>query len=342
MKTRDIKKLYSRFRNIPVDEKFLRDLRQKLELQTSLDIRSSLATVPAFSFRRIASATALATVLLGSAGTVFASQVSLPGETLYPIKRLVENVKLVATVDEKAKANVRLNIAKERLTEINSLLAEKHDSNTSSTPEFEDNIKEAASNFDSQIKQVSQNADKLEEAGELEKALQITTNIYNSGEHYKNLIQKSQEDSVQQSEQIKNRMDDSSKETEIVTEKAKKQIERIKEKNEKIIEQKKIDEEKSKPEEKESSIPKESSEASILKSYNINREEKKPTSTVSEPPIVPIIPQIPSLLEQKVEDKTPELQKSALEQAQHEAEQRLEAQRHEQEKSTSTQTKIEQ
>ncbi len=70
--------------------------------------RASLAyaVVPAF----------LVFMLMG--GTVFASYGALPGETLYPVKRLTEQVEFTLAVSEQAKVEVQAKHAEERLEEI--------------------------------------------------------------------------------------------------------------------------------------------------------------------------------------------------------------------------------
>lgn len=216
--------MFSEFKNIPLDREFLSRLRGKLEIQTKLDFRETAATTR-FGLKRIASVATLASLLLGSAGTVFASKTSVPGETLYPVKRLVENARLAASIDQNTKTNIRLELAKERLAEINFLLA----TNVTSSAELEKNIMEAASNFDSQLERVAQKAEELERAGELEKALRVNTDIFYSGKNYKKLIEKNKENSF---EPIQNRLEDSSRETDKATEGAKERMERLWKKSE--------------------------------------------------------------------------------------------------------------
>jgi len=227
MKSKEVKKIFSELKNIPVDREFLHELRGKLEAQTAFDAREAVK-VPGFSFKRIASAATLASLLLGSTGTVFASQTSLPGETLYPVKKLVENVRLAAAMDRNKKAEIRLGIAEERLTEINALLVEKHVKNSSSSSALENNIKKAAEDFDSQLKEVSRNAEELERTGKLEKALRINTDLYFSGKNYKKLIEKNKEGS---SEPIKVHLENSSRENDRSTEDAKERMERLQKDN---------------------------------------------------------------------------------------------------------------
>ena len=260
MKAKEVKKVFSEFKNIPVYREFLRELRGKLEIQTKFDARETVK-VPGFSFKRIASATALASLLLGSTGTVFASQASIPGETLYPIKRLVENVRLAAIINQNTKADIRLELAKERLTEINFLLA----TNATTSAELEENIKEAASNFDSQLERVIRKAEDLERAGELEKALRVNTDIFSSGKNYKKLIEKNRESSF---ESIKNRLEDSFRETDKATENAKEHMERLRE-------NRKNDNPEGTENASSTSVQIEG-QATISNSYNIRDEKKVP------------------------------------------------------------------
>lgn len=54
-------------------------------------------------------------------GTAFASGSALPGDALYPVKRLTEKVQLGLTVSEEAKANLQAEFAQERLNELTQL-----------------------------------------------------------------------------------------------------------------------------------------------------------------------------------------------------------------------------
>jgi RNA polymerase sigma-70 factor (ECF subfamily) len=75
---------------------------------------------------RMLSSTFLAILLifaLVSGGTVYASSDSLPGDTLYPLKRLRERVELAATLDEAAATRLRLTFTTTRLDEMSRLLS---------------------------------------------------------------------------------------------------------------------------------------------------------------------------------------------------------------------------
>jgi hypothetical protein len=64
---------------------------------------------------------AVAALSLVMTGVGFASTDSLPGDTLYPVKRGIEEVRLQATRDNEAKANLYLEIANKRLGESEKL-----------------------------------------------------------------------------------------------------------------------------------------------------------------------------------------------------------------------------
>lgn len=64
-------------------------------------------------------------VLLGGGGLTFASQNSLPGDKLYPVKTLTEEVRTAMAFTPEAKKEVQLDIAKEKLDEVQALLAKK-------------------------------------------------------------------------------------------------------------------------------------------------------------------------------------------------------------------------
>jgi Domain of unknown function (DUF5667) len=62
-------------------------------------------------------------ILLGSSFTVYAAQSSLPGETLYAVKSLSEDVRLSLTTSSQEKLNLILDYTNRRADEINQLAA---------------------------------------------------------------------------------------------------------------------------------------------------------------------------------------------------------------------------
>lgn len=60
-------------------------------------------------------------VTLGGTTAVIASQESIPGDVLYPVKETVENVQLMGALSDEGKAKVHLSIAKGKISEIEKL-----------------------------------------------------------------------------------------------------------------------------------------------------------------------------------------------------------------------------
>ncbi len=75
---------------------------------------------PMFTFARIL--ILLAVAFGGTTATAFAAQESLPSEALYPIKTLMEDVRLALTSDPEAEVNLRLQLSDERMEEIAALI----------------------------------------------------------------------------------------------------------------------------------------------------------------------------------------------------------------------------
>ena len=75
---------------------------------------------------QVVTAIAIVVSLLGGTGaaTVYASQDSLPGETLYPVKIWSEDVRLDLTADPQDKLDLSLDFADERMAEIQELVDE--------------------------------------------------------------------------------------------------------------------------------------------------------------------------------------------------------------------------
>lgn len=75
---------------------------------------------PMFTFARILIVLAIA--FGGTTATAFAAQDSLPSEALYPIKTLVEDIRLALTSDHEAEVNLLLQFSDERMEEIAAMI----------------------------------------------------------------------------------------------------------------------------------------------------------------------------------------------------------------------------
>lgn len=95
-------------------------------------------------------AAAAAALLAIASGGVLASSNALPGDTLYPVKRVAESAGLALTFDEASRARRHLEIAATRLSEVEQLA---HDSQAAPSPEV---FTEAMDDFDSATNEGSQ------------------------------------------------------------------------------------------------------------------------------------------------------------------------------------------
>lgn len=64
-------------------------------------------------------------IILMISGTAVVSANSLPGDALYPVKRSVEDARVLITVSPQAKENLKVEFARERLREIETLRTKK-------------------------------------------------------------------------------------------------------------------------------------------------------------------------------------------------------------------------
>ena len=74
-----------------------------------------------FGFRFTYLVALVLVVLLATSGVTFASQNSLPGEPLYPVKRLSEEAKIFIVFDQRAKKKERIKLTTRRADEVQKL-----------------------------------------------------------------------------------------------------------------------------------------------------------------------------------------------------------------------------
>ncbi len=83
--------------------------------------------------------------ILVTLGTTFASSYALPGDTLYPVKSLVENFQQTLVYDEVNRAHLHIKFAETRLEEVASLLVQKRYGDIpTAVAGFESEIRKAA------------------------------------------------------------------------------------------------------------------------------------------------------------------------------------------------------
>ncbi len=86
---------------------------------------------------------AFAVILAGSSFTVFASQGSLPGQVLYPVKSWSEDVRFSLTSSTDTKLRLTLNLTNRRMEEISVLLASGKKVNEQTTDRFQRELDDA-------------------------------------------------------------------------------------------------------------------------------------------------------------------------------------------------------
>lgn len=132
-------KIIKKLRQASIDEGFLKSLRARLEVYISanpvtkldkerllLTEERSILSCLIFKFKTMPIPLIIALiVVLSGGGVTMASQASLPGETLYPVKIITENVREAITLNPESKAKLEVRFAAERVAEVKEMLAEK-------------------------------------------------------------------------------------------------------------------------------------------------------------------------------------------------------------------------
>lgn len=90
---------------------------------------------------------------VGGTGTIVASQVAVPGDRLYPVKTLTENIRLATSFGEDGQARTQLAIAEEKIREIEKLRESGDDGQraTEAAQRYSEMISSAAQNVASTI-----------------------------------------------------------------------------------------------------------------------------------------------------------------------------------------------
>ena len=128
MKTNKLEKELKSLKNLPVDHNFLASNKEQL-LKTIYNdplvkVKKEISKTKHASFGmqifslKAVPAFLIIIALLLSTGTAYASQDSLPNDTLYPVKLLTERVEQVFTFDKVKKAEVAFKHAQKRIDEL--------------------------------------------------------------------------------------------------------------------------------------------------------------------------------------------------------------------------------
>jgi len=92
-----------------------------------------------------AAGVAMIIVILGTSGVAFASQNSLPGNTLYPVKLLTEDIRSSLAISPEAKAKLQTDFAARRVAEVKTML-EKNSADPRALETATNQLRQNASN----------------------------------------------------------------------------------------------------------------------------------------------------------------------------------------------------
>ncbi len=117
----------------------------------------------------VAALMAISVIFGGGAAAAYASQDALPGDTLYPVKEVVEQAELAFTTNPQAKAELHLEFAQERVAEIQTLVAEGRT----------DMIPQVTQNMAEHLQAAEQIAEQMAQRGQTDAAARVAvmTNV---------------------------------------------------------------------------------------------------------------------------------------------------------------------
>jgi hypothetical protein len=183
-KKNDVKSMLRSAGRSPVDEQFLRSLREDLAKYLELNPPAPVLEgtyIPATAgswFGRVAFGLSVGVfVAVLVSGAVAASVGSLPGNILYPVKLAAEDVRVAAAFGAKEKADLRIGFVWERLNEIQIVLQSARERDASSTPQA---ITRAIDDLAKNSNRVADYAAKLEAAGNADAATEVDQNLIDS------------------------------------------------------------------------------------------------------------------------------------------------------------------
>lgn len=118
---------------------------------------------------------ALITLLAGGGGTIVASQNSLPGEGLFPIKLAAENFQLALAMGDDSKKELSINFAEKRVKEINDLLESLQGQEVEA--HHLKGLDRAAENLHANLARVEDKAKNLRTGGQNSRALEMNEDL---------------------------------------------------------------------------------------------------------------------------------------------------------------------
>lgn len=201
MKIKDIKSALKQIKNPSPNREFLTLLRKNIKMQMKafpIDVRndklerlntkqrSQSLLINKFKTKTMIPAIISLIVIFSGGGAAAASQNSLPGDALYPVKTLTEDVRLAITINEKSKASLNIELAQRRVEEIRKVLETIQTGQNGSKDQI---IQKVLDNFNSHLEKALVNADNLKKESKLADALEAIGELKISSEAYKKILE---------------------------------------------------------------------------------------------------------------------------------------------------------
>ncbi|MFH1187660.1 MAG: DUF5667 domain-containing protein [bacterium] len=114
-----------------------------------------------------------AMIVVGSISTIGISQNTTPGNILYPVKIIGENVQLSFTANVEDKARLEMEFAGRRIKELNKLVAE----NKLSSADLDEKVNKVALKLQNNIQTANVHLAELDQSGEAGKAMRVAKDI---------------------------------------------------------------------------------------------------------------------------------------------------------------------
>ncbi|MCR4275453.1 MAG: DUF5667 domain-containing protein [Candidatus Wolfebacteria bacterium] len=189
------KLILKELKKIPSDEKFLMSLREGLvnyvKTNPAADYEIKVLEKTPFKTSKIRMAPAALIgiiAVLSGAGTVAASQNSLPGEALYNIKLLSERARVAVVLNPKNKADLQFALVQKRINEAKEFL-EKAKMEQLTRQQQESDLSAAVDNFNENLSGVYGWADNLKKEGNFEDAIQVNSDLKTAASVYQQILE---------------------------------------------------------------------------------------------------------------------------------------------------------
>ena len=186
------KLILKELKKFPSDEKFLRSLREGLvnyvKTNPAVDYKTETFQRAPFKVRMAPAVLIGIIAVLSGAGTVAASQNSLPGEALYNIKLLSEKARVAVVLNPKTKADLQFAMVQKRIKEAKEFL-EKAKMEQTARQQQESDLSPAVDNFNENLSGVYGWADNLKKEGNFEDAIQVNSDLKTAAGVYQQILE---------------------------------------------------------------------------------------------------------------------------------------------------------